>query len=102
MGSPAFALATLPVPGEVAQLVEHTAENRGVAGSSPALAIPLVPPPRRLAADGQRDAREAGHGDRAVVRDVGRESTLRAGPDARAVLGADAIEHLRRASATCR
>ena len=25
-------------PGEVAQLVEHTAENRGVAGSSPALA----------------------------------------------------------------
>jgi hypothetical protein len=24
--------------GEVAQLVEHTAENRGVAGSSPALA----------------------------------------------------------------
>jgi hypothetical protein len=25
--------------GEVAQLVEHTAENRGVAGSSPALAI---------------------------------------------------------------
>ena len=27
------------VGGEVAQLVEHTAENRGVAGSSPALAI---------------------------------------------------------------
>ena len=26
--------------GEVAQLVEHSAENRGVAGSSPALAIP--------------------------------------------------------------
>jgi hypothetical protein len=26
--------------GEVAQLVEHTAENRGVAGSIPALAIP--------------------------------------------------------------
>src|SRR5438132_7706366 len=25
--------------GEVAQLVEHSAENRGVAGSSPALAI---------------------------------------------------------------
>ena len=25
--------------GEVAQLVEHTAENRGVAGSIPALAI---------------------------------------------------------------
>ena len=25
--------------GEVAQLVEHTAENRGVAGSSPALAM---------------------------------------------------------------
>ena len=29
---------TLPRRGEVAQLVEHTAENRGVAGSSPALA----------------------------------------------------------------
>jgi hypothetical protein len=28
----------LPAPGEVAQLVEHTAENRGVAGSIPALA----------------------------------------------------------------
>lgn len=27
--------------GEVAQLVEHTTENRGVAGSIPALAIPL-------------------------------------------------------------
>src|SRR6266851_2867879 len=27
-------------PGEVAQLVEHTAENRGVAGSIPALATP--------------------------------------------------------------
>ncbi len=27
-----------PAPGEVAQLVEHTAENRGVAGSIPALA----------------------------------------------------------------
>src|SRR3972149_6922976 len=26
-------------PGELAQLVEHTAENRGVAGSSPALAM---------------------------------------------------------------
>ena len=26
-------------PGEVAQSVEHTAENRGVAGSIPALAI---------------------------------------------------------------
>jgi hypothetical protein len=25
--------------GEVAQLVEHTTENRGVAGSNPALAI---------------------------------------------------------------
>src|SRR5438034_10201532 len=30
--------ATLRRPGEVAQLVEHTAENRGVAGSIPALA----------------------------------------------------------------
>ena len=43
-----FRAATLAAPparagtrrGEVAQLVEHTAENRGVAGSSPALAIP--------------------------------------------------------------
>ena len=32
-------VATLRSRGEVAQLVEHTAENRGVAGSSPALAI---------------------------------------------------------------
>ena len=31
-------VGTLPRRGEVAQLVEHTAENRGVAGSSPALA----------------------------------------------------------------
>ena len=31
--------ARLPAHGEVAQLVEHTAENRGVAGSTPALAI---------------------------------------------------------------
>ena len=31
--------ATLSRLGEVAQLVEHTAENRGVAGSIPALAI---------------------------------------------------------------
>lgn len=30
------------VPGEVAQLVEHSTENRGVAGSSPALATPAV------------------------------------------------------------
>lgn len=29
--------------GEVAQLVEHTTENRGVAGSNPALAILLLP-----------------------------------------------------------
>jgi adenylate cyclase len=32
--------ASLHLPGEVAQLVEHTTENRGVAGSNPALAIP--------------------------------------------------------------
>src|SRR3982750_723354 len=31
--------ATLDRRGEVAQLVEHTTENRGVAGSIPALAI---------------------------------------------------------------
>jgi hypothetical protein len=30
---------TRSFPGEVAQSVEHTAENRGVAGSIPALAI---------------------------------------------------------------
>ena len=35
-----------PSPGEVAQLVEHTAENRGVAGSSPALAILMRSRPR--------------------------------------------------------
>jgi hypothetical protein len=29
-------------PGEVAQLVEHTTENRGVAGSNPALATALI------------------------------------------------------------
>src|SRR5436190_2084319 len=32
------ALDCAPYPGEVAQLVEHSAVNRGVAGSSPALA----------------------------------------------------------------
>jgi hypothetical protein len=32
----------LRAAGEVAQLVEHTTENRGVAGSIPALAIPSV------------------------------------------------------------
>ena len=40
--------ATLCSRGEVAQLVEHTAENRGVAGSSPALAIPSASPASRL------------------------------------------------------
>ena len=34
--------ATLRRSGEVAQLVEHTAENRGVAGSIPALATSLA------------------------------------------------------------
>ena len=37
-GEPTRDAATLSRRGEVAQLVEHTAENRGVAGSSPALA----------------------------------------------------------------
>ena len=44
-------------PGEVAQLVEHTTENRGVAGSIPALAIAIAfqsqkrrPPRRRFCA----------------------------------------------------
>jgi hypothetical protein len=32
----------MPSLGEVAQLVEHTTENRGVAGSIPALAIVLT------------------------------------------------------------
>ena len=36
--------ATLGCRGEVAQLVEHTAENRGVAGSSPALATSMTRP----------------------------------------------------------
>src|SRR5215218_4456741 len=35
--------ATLRRQGEVAQLVEHTAENRGVAGSIPALAMRRAP-----------------------------------------------------------
>src|SRR5689334_3347020 len=34
-----WATATMEPRGEVAQLVEHTTENRGVAGSIPALAI---------------------------------------------------------------
>ena len=34
-------MGTLDRLGEVAQLVEHTAENRGVAGSIPALATSL-------------------------------------------------------------
>src|SRR2546425_12078234 len=34
--------ATIGERGEVAQLVEHTTENRGVAGSIPALAIPIA------------------------------------------------------------
>src|SRR5436190_16916290 len=46
-------LASLPHHGEIAQLVEHTTENRGVPGSSPGLAIQarraqtgdLAPPP---------------------------------------------------------
>ena len=38
-----------PRPGEVAQLVEHTAENRGVAGSIPALAISAAKSGRRFA-----------------------------------------------------
>src|SRR6478752_8970432 len=45
----AFDGATLHGRGEVAQLVEHTAENRGVAGSSPALAISTAAPGPGLA-----------------------------------------------------
>ena len=45
----AFDGATLHGRGEVAQLVEHTAENRGVAGSSPALAIASFPAVARRA-----------------------------------------------------
>src|SRR6476660_5533727 len=43
-GSASFesSVARLSRGGEVAQLVEHTAENRGVAGSIPALAISLT------------------------------------------------------------
>src|SRR3954453_1081173 len=36
-------LATLSPLGEIAQLVEHTTENRGVPGSSPGLAIAKTP-----------------------------------------------------------
>ena len=47
-GSPAPASLPLRgrsrVPGEVAQLVEHTTENRGVAGSNPALATQNAEP----------------------------------------------------------
>src|SRR3954465_1923950 len=35
------ACGVVSAPGEVAQLVEHTTENRGVAGSNPALATPI-------------------------------------------------------------
>ena len=52
----AFDGATLHGRGEVAQLVEHTAENRGVAGSSPALAIGWI----RSVADGQAASRRQG------------------------------------------
>ena len=89
------------LPGEVAQLVEHTAENRGVAGSSPALAIHAAVPVA-LATDGQRHAREARNRNRAVARDVGRESSLGAGPDARTVRRGRRARAPAPASATCR
>ena len=38
--SPARDALAYSAPGEIAQLVEHTTENRGVPGSSPGLAIP--------------------------------------------------------------
>ena len=41
--------ATLPDRGEIAQLVEHTTENRGVPGSSPGLAIGVPANPLLLA-----------------------------------------------------
>src|ERR1700749_191237 len=34
--------------GEIAQLVEHTTENRGVPGSSPGLAIAILSGPERV------------------------------------------------------
>ena len=54
--------ATLHGRGEVAQLVEHTAENRGVAGSSPALAMTEACAPARcwLGVMRERDARTQG------------------------------------------
>src|SRR3954447_21592185 len=42
--------ATIRARGEVAQLVEHTTENRGVAGSIPALATPLKAASHRASA----------------------------------------------------
>ena len=39
LGTVLVTLEPASLRGEVAQLVEHTAENRGVAGSIPALAI---------------------------------------------------------------
>ena len=42
-GHPARRRASLGARGEIAQLVEHTTENRGVPGSSPGLATPKGP-----------------------------------------------------------
>jgi hypothetical protein len=59
------ALTPLDSPrGEVAQLVEHTAENRGVAGSIPALAMrgrgpwPIANAPYQLQVQNPRDMAE--------------------------------------------
>ena len=59
-------LTTLSRRGEVAQLVEHTAENRGVAGSSPALAITAMAfrSPARTAKGRRFSGGASGHAQR--------------------------------------
>src|SRR4051812_21649649 len=53
--------------GEVAQLVEHTTENRGVAGSIPALAIDEGPANRRLVRGHRAVGAEAGRAFSAAI-----------------------------------
>ena len=64
-------MATMPGLGEVAQLVEHTTENRGVASSILALAISRL---RRIAASflSERELRRADAEEYAgYIRDTG-------------------------------
>ena len=85
--------ATLGARGEVAQLVEHTAENRGVAGSSPALAISGKKGTKRDVRTGATASRTS-RGARAYDRSSLRASRLSPGPDEKIAT----CEKLRRSS----